>query len=121
MNHSQEEYEEIVKNFTELTADEVEDRLKKGEETILFIGKPVCPFCQKFIPKLNHVAEQNNLDIYYLNSIDTETTPEIRALRDRMDIPTVPQVVTIDGKDSFTNLNIESSTSEEKLTELLVK
>lgn len=121
MNHSQEQYEETVSNFTELSINEVESRLKKGEKTILFIGKPVCPFCQKFVPKLNEVAKQNNLSIHYLNSIDTPTNPAIQALRNRMDIPTVPQLVTIDGEDSYTNLHIESSTSEEKLTELLVK
>lgn len=121
MNDNENEYEKIVKNFTELTIDEVEDRLKKGKKTILFIGKPVCPFCQKFVPKLNHVAEQNNLNIYYLNSIDTQTIPAIKSLRDRMDIPTVPQVITIDGEDSYTNLQIDSSTSEERLTELLTK
>ncbi|UJF15921.1 thioredoxin fold domain-containing protein [Jeotgalibaca sp. MA1X17-3] len=121
MGYSRKEYEEITKNFTELTIDAVEERLKKGEPTILFVGKPTCPFCQMFVPKLNHVAQQNNLDIYYLNSIDTETTPAIKALRNRMGISTVPQVVTIDGEDTYTNLNIESSTSEEKLTELLSK
>lgn len=121
MSHSQEQFEKTVSNFTELSIEEVNERLKEGKKTILFIGKPVCPFCQKFVPKLNHVAEQNNLSIYYLNSIDTQTTPAIKALRDRMDIPTVPQVVTIDGKDNYTNLHIESSTSEEKLTELLTK
>ena len=119
--NSQEEYEEITKNFTELTIEAVEERLKKGENTILFVGKPTCPFCQMFVPKLNHVAQQNNLDIYYLNSIDTQTIPAIKSLRDRMDIPTVPQVITIDGEDSYTNLQIDSSTSEERLTELLTK
>lgn len=119
MSYNQEEYEKITKNFTELTIDEVEERLQKGESTILFFGKPTCPFCQMFVPKLNHVAQKNNLDIYYLNTIDTETTPAIKALRNHMGISTVPQVVTIDGEDTYTNLNIESSTSEEKLTELL--
>lgn len=121
MEQSQERYEEITKNFTELKIEAVEERLKNGEHTILFVGKPTCPYCQKFVPKLNQVAQQNHLDIHYLNSIDTETTPAIKALRNRMGIPTVPQVVTIDGEDTYTNLNIESSTSEEKLTELLSK
>lgn len=113
------QYKEIVKNFQELTAEEVEERLANGEKTILYIGKPVCPFCQKFVPKLNNVREENNLTIHYLNSLETQTNPAIQALRDKMEVPMVPQVVTIDGTNEFTNLNIDSSASEEKLADLL--
>lgn len=121
MSEEQRPYQEVVKHFHELSIEEVEERLQKGEKTILYIGKPTCPYCQRFVPKLNHVREQNQLTVYYLNSLDTPTNPAIQALRNRMEIPTVPQVVTIDGEDSFTNLHIESSVSEEELTRLLVK
>lgn len=115
------QYEEIVQNFQELSAADVEERLEKGEKTILFIGKPVCPFCQKFVPKLDKVRQENDLTIHYLNSLETQTNPAIKALRDKMEVPLVPQVVTIDGENMFTNLKIDSSASEETLTELLAK
>ncbi|MDE1549236.1 thioredoxin family protein [Jeotgalibaca caeni] len=121
MNEKQQQYQETVSNFVELTAEEVEGRLANGEETILYIGKPVCPFCQKFVPKLDRVREQNNLTIHYLNSLETETNPAIKSLRNKMEVPLVPQVVSIDGEGNFTNLNIDSGASEELLTELLVK
>ena len=121
MDKKQQQYNETVANFIELTAEEVEARLANGEETILYIGKPVCPYCQRFVPKLNNVREENNLTVHYLNSLETETVPAIKALRNKMEVPLVPQVVTIDGKDRFTNLHIDSGASEEKLTELLVK
>ena len=121
MNEKQQNYQDTVSNFVELTTEEVENRLASGDETILYIGKPTCPYCQKFVPKLNNVREQNNLTIHYLNSLDTTTDPKIQALRDKMDVPLVPQVVTLDGKNKFTNLKIDSSASEETLTELLVK
>ncbi len=119
MNEKQKAYEQTVLNFVELNAQQVEERLENGEKTILFIGKPVCPYCQKFVPKLNHVRENNELTVHYLNSLNTQTDPEIKALRDKMEVPLVPQIVTIDGPGAFTNLNIDSGTSEEKLTELL--
>ncbi|AZP04090.1 thioredoxin fold domain-containing protein [Jeotgalibaca ciconiae] len=118
---SQEQYEEVVSNFIEITAQDVENRLAKGEKTILFIGKPTCPYCQKFVPKLDNVREQNNLTIHYLNSLNTPTDAEIKALRDKMEVPLVPQVVTIDGENAFTNLKIDSSASEETLAELLAE
>lgn len=120
MDARQMQYEQTVNNFVELTAQQVEERLANGERTILYIGKPVCPFCQKFVPKLDSVREQNDLTIHYLNSLNTLTDSEIKALRDKLQVPLVPQIVTIDGPDAFTNLNIDSSASEEKLTELLV-
>ncbi len=119
MNENQKAYEKTVNNFVELNAQQVEERLANGEKTILYIGKPVCPYCQRFVPKLDNVREQNDLTIHYLNSLNTQTDPEIKALRDKMEVPLVPQVVTIDGPDAFTNLNIDSGASEEKLTELL--
>lgn len=118
---SQEQYEEVVSNFIEITAQDVENRLAKGEKTILFIGKPTCPYCQKFVPKLDNVREQNNLTIHYLSSLNTPTDAEIKALRDKMEVPLVPQVVTIDGENAFTNLKIDSSASEETLAELLAE
>ncbi len=121
MDQEQQNYHDTVSNFIELTAEDVADRLANGDKTILFIGKPTCPYCRKFVPKLNNVREENNLTIYYLNSLETKTNPQIQALRDKMDVPLVPQVVTLDGKDQFTNLKIDSSASEERLTELLVK
>lgn len=119
MDEKQKQYEQTVSNFVELTAKQVEERLENGEKTILYIGKPVCPFCQKFVPKLDNVRAQSDLTIHYLNSLHTPTDAEIKALRDRMEVPLVPQVVTIDGPNAFTNLNIDSGASEEKLTELL--
>jgi thioredoxin 1 len=116
---SQDQYEEVVSNFIEITAQDVENRLAKGEKTILFIGKPTCPYCQKFVPKLENVRQQNGLTVHYLNSLNTPSDPELKALRDKMTVPLVPQVVTIDGENSFTNLNIDSGASEERLTELL--
>lgn len=120
MDNKQKQYEQTVSNFVELTAKEVEERLVNGEKTILYIGKPVCPFCQKFVPKLDNVRANNGLTIHYLNSINTLSDPEIKNLRDKMDVPLVPQVVTITGPGEFTNLGIDSGASEEKLTTLLV-
>lgn len=115
------DYQTAVSDFIELNAAEVEERLEEGKETILFIGKPTCPFCQRFVPKLKHVQEENGLTVHYLNSINTQTDSQIKALRDKLNVPLVPQVVTITGPGEFRNLNIDSSASEEKLTELLVK
>lgn len=54
--------------FTPIVAQEAEQYLKTADEFILFIGRPTCPYCRRFEPKLTQVAKDNDLTVYYLNS-----------------------------------------------------
>lgn len=114
-------YEENTQEFIEITAEEFEGKLAAGEKAIVYLGKAVCPYCRKFVPKLDNVRKEKNLTIHYLDSLNTQTDPAIQSLRDKMGVRTVPALVTIDGPGQFTNLNIDSSFSEEQITAVLDK
>ena len=114
-------YEEDIKEFIEITAEELERKLAAGEEAIVYIGKPVCPYCRKFVPKLDKVRKEKGLTIHYVNSQDTPTNPALQSIRAKMGVALVPSMVTVDGPGRFTNLNIDSGTSEEELTAILGK
>jgi len=114
-------YEEDTKEFTEISAEQFEAKLAAGEKAIVYIGKAVCPYCRKFVPKLESVRKGKNLTIHYLDSLNTPTDPAIQSLRDKMGVRTVPALVTIDGPGQFTNLNADSSLSEEAIAAILDK
>ena len=76
-------YEEDTKEFIEITAEEFEEKLAAGEKTIVYLGKAVCPYCRKFVPKLDKVRKEKNLTIHYLDSLNTPTDPAIQSLRDK--------------------------------------
>ena len=54
--------------FTEITAQEAKKCLEVAEGFILFIGRPSCPYCRRFEPKLTQVAKDNQLTVYFVNS-----------------------------------------------------
>ena len=114
-------YEEDTQEFIEITAEEFEEKLAAGEKAIVYLGKAACPYCRKFVPKLDNVRKEKKLTIHYLDSQNTPTDPAIQSLRDKTGVRTVPALVRIDGSDQFTNLNIDSSFSEEQLTAILDK
>ena len=114
-------YEEDTQAFIEITAEEFESKLAAGEKTIVYLGKAVCPYCRKFAPKLDNIRKEKNLTIRYLDSLNTPTDPAIQSLRDKMGVRTVPALVTIDGPGQFTNLNADSSLSEEEIAAMLEK
>ncbi|MFZ2271838.1 MAG: conjugal transfer protein TraF [Trichococcus flocculiformis] len=114
-------YEEDTQEFIEITAEEFEEKLAAGEKAIVYLGKAACPYCRKFVPKLDNVRKEKKLTIHYLDSQNTPTDPAIQSLRDRMGVRTLPALVTIDGPGQFTNLNADSSLSEEEITAILDK
>ena len=116
---SQALYETIVKKYTEISAADLEEFIRVGQKALVFIGKPVCPYCQRFIPKFDGIVQHHQLDVYYLNSLHTPEDSVLQRVRERLGVKTVPAVVTIDGKDQFTNLGMDSSFSEQKIADLL--
>jgi len=114
-------YAEDTKEFIEITAEQFEQKLAAGEKTIVYLGKAVCPYCRKFVPKLDNVRKEKDLTIHYLDSQNTPTDAAIQSLRDKLGVRTVPALVTIDGPGQFTNLNADSSLSEEAIAEILDK
>ncbi|MGT2930457.1 thioredoxin family protein [Streptococcus dentasini] len=83
-------FEEAVSHFEQITAAEARNRIDAKEKFILFVGRPTCPFCQRFAPKLSQVVQETGVDIAYLHSEDMSQIDDIQALRNRYGIATVP-------------------------------
>ena len=58
--------------FTPISISTAKEKLSSTDKFILFIGRPSCPYCQLFEPKLSNVARNSNLTIFYINSENSE-------------------------------------------------
>lgn len=84
-------YEEAVAHFTQTTVSAVRDLIAKEEEkVILFLGRPTCPYCRLFAPKLAQAVAETGKAVAYLNSEDKVQLEELTAFRKRYGIATVP-------------------------------
>ena len=80
----------FASEFTPIAISTAKDKISSMDKFILFIGRPSCPYCQLFEPKLSNVARNSNLTIFYINSENSEDLEDIQALRKRYGIATVP-------------------------------
>ena len=68
INEGQEIYEEKTDRLKSIVQEEFEKKIAKKETFWIYIGRPNCPDCQKFYPKLSDYLENNNLTLLYFNT-----------------------------------------------------
>ena len=85
-----EEYRESIKKFVSTTVEKINEKLNNNEDFILYIGRETCPFCRRFVKKLDALVDEKGWKIFYINSIDPNQTDEIAEFRSTHNIPTVP-------------------------------
>lgn len=101
--------------FTPITAEEAEKQLQTADNFILFIGRPTCPYCRRFEPKLTQVAKDNQLTVHFLNSDNQDSA--IQELRATYDVPTVPGLLV--AKSGHVKVVCDSSLSEEAILDFI--
>lgn len=112
-------YEKDVTGFDEIDSEKAYALVKGEVEAVIYIGKAVCPFCQKFIKKLKKVAEETDTHIYYVNSAEESDMEGITAFRNEYDIPTVPGFIFTDGET--VSVKSDSSMSEDEIQAFMNK
>ncbi|WP_242258647.1 thioredoxin fold domain-containing protein [Streptococcus thoraltensis] len=108
---------EFSSAFNPISAVAAEDAIKNQEKFILFIGRPTCPYCQRFEPKLTKVAKDNRLSVNYLHSEDFSQGDNIQALRDKYGIKTVPGLLV--AENGQVRVICDSSLSEEEILDFI--
>lgn len=113
------EFGDIIKDFNEVSANVALDMLGEDEKKLLFIGRPTCPFCRKYLPKLVAALGDDVKNTYYLNSEGTATDDALSDFRFEVGAKTVPSLVYVGGPDRFNNLDADSSNTVEQITEAI--
>ena len=111
-------YLEQVKVFTETTPAEADQLLEPEEGNIVFIGRETCPYCRRFVVKLSKLAEEHNLKVHYVHSKHPDYTDEIKTLREKYDVPTVPGLL-YSSKSAGLVVKCDSSLEPEEILEIL--
>ncbi|ARD49365.1 thiol reductase thioredoxin [Sporosarcina sp. P37] len=112
-------YEETVAAFDKIDSAKALDLVKGEDEAVIYIGKSVCPYCQKFVGKLKKASEETNTHIYYVDSAEASDMKGITAFRNEYEIPTVPGFVYTDG--SSVHVKCDSSMPEEEIKSFMNK
>ena len=76
-----EQFAKDVSQFVETTAEKVEALIGEGKEVVLFVGRPTCPYCRRFAPKINEVREALGKEMYFINSERQSLTKRLAAFR----------------------------------------
>src|SRR5690606_25570116 len=113
------QYEENVSGFEKINSEKAQELINGESEAVIYIGKAVCPFCQRFVKKLKKVAEETNTHIYLVDSSEESDMEGITAFRSRYDIPTVPGFIYTNG--TTVNVKCDSSMSEEEIKTFMNK
>lgn len=111
-------YEQCVSNFQVTTVAEVRSYIEAGDKTIVFIGRPTCPFCQRFVPKLANVNAETGAKIFYLESDNPEQLEDLSAFRKRYGIATVPALFV--AEEGRAKVVCDSSLPEEDIKDFIV-
>ncbi|GMR70483.1 thiol reductase thioredoxin [Aerococcus viridans] len=116
---TQEEFEKEIKDFQEISANVAKGFLEEDEAKLVFIGRPTCPFCRKYLPKLIQALGEDVSSTYYLNSEETATDDALSDFRFEVGAKTVPSLVYLGGDGKFKNLNADSSDSVAEIAQAI--
>lgn len=108
----------IIQNFQSISPQEARELLEKKDGAILFIGRPTCPYCVRFAPKLAEAAARNQWTVYFLHSQSPAySAQEIVALRDDYQVPTVPGL--LHAKKEGIAVRCDSSMTVDEITDFI--
>ena len=112
-----EQFFEDIKGLEEISIKKAEELTEKEERFVLFLGRPTCPYCRKFAPKIGHVSREYAIPVYFINSENTDELASIQAYRNKYGVKTVPGLVV--SKASSVKVVCDSSLSEEAILEFI--
>lgn len=112
------QYLNQVKAFKITTPSEAEELLEAKEGNIVYIGRETCPYCRRFVKKLNPLAEENNLTIHYVHSQHPEYEEQVDEIREKYDVPTVPGFL-YSSESAGIVVKCDSSMDEDEILEMI--
>lgn len=112
------QYLEYANDFKETTPNEADELLEAKEGNIVYIGRETCPYCRRFIDTLGPLAKERDLKIHYVHSEHPEYGEEIRAFRDKYNVPTVPGLL-YSSESAGVVVKCDSSLDRDEILELI--
>ncbi len=113
----QTDYAKAVEIFEEIQISDIEQLQESGSAFYLYVGRESCPYCQKFVLELHRLVLQEEIRMYYLDSVDTyeNSDLELREFRDQYGISTVPSLIVLKGYEKIADFayHVPNETEED--------
>jgi predicted bacteriocin transport accessory protein len=87
------EYENNIENFDSISVNEINEKINNEDSFYIYVGRVTCEWCRLFVPILREYATENNIEIFYLDSTETETNMELKNFRETNNIEYVPSLL----------------------------
>ena len=116
------DYEENTKNFIVVTVEKLYANLDMEDECLIYVGRVTCEWCRLFVSYLSDYKNQNDIDIFYLDSTDTDINATLKEFREQNDIEYVPALIYYNKENGLKKIEFDITDSEfssEKLNKIV--
>lgn len=114
-------YIHSVLKFKSLSVEELKLKLNNDDAFILYVGRATCQWCRKVAPILCCISSEQNLNIFYLDSENTESNPNLQEFRNNHEIDTVPAIIVFYNQDNYKIINFDVTADNDSLKKQLEK
>ena len=110
-------YDEAMSAFTEVDVDGIKRIQENGMDFFLYVGRDSCLYCREFVPKLVEAFADLDMEIYYLDSIDSydNSSQELKDFRDLHGIELIPSFLRFEGSEVVEVLEISDGITIEEI------
>ena len=114
-------YTNAIRSFTEIDTPCANEKIDSNEEFFIFVGRATCEWCRKVAPSLQEAASDIGVEMFYLDSTDSESDELLADFRARYEVETVPTVLHFRHEGGYVNLDMDvtSDTLRDDLMKLL--
>lgn len=114
-------YKHAELRFIRITAEEANAKIEGGDTFFLYVGRETCQWCRKIVPSLGKIVKENSIELFYLNSENTENNSVLSEFRDSFGIKTVPSIIYFRGKDNYYTFQLNLTESDDSEIERNLK
>lgn len=101
--------------LNEIKYDELMEKIENKEDLVLLISQTTCTHCASYKPKLEDIAKEYKIDIYYIEA-DLLTDDERNELKSHINFSSTPVTVFLKGGEETTVANrISGDASKDKI------
>jgi len=105
-------YRHYIGDLKELKVEDVNYKRSNNDYFILYVGRETCVWCRELVPMLSKLILEEGVEIYYLDSQDTEINVLIKEFRDTYGIKYVPSIVVFFQESSYRLLELNITSDE---------
>lgn len=94
-----------VSSLKKLDTNDLKSLTKQEGTHIVYIGRPACEYCIDFVPKLNKVVKETNLEVNYYDTDKNRKDLQMTELLTELNVETVPAVIVVKDKTVVKQIN----------------